>query len=214
MNYAYRLSAFLVFLFAVQPAMAIEEPAFDILSTTDDYEIRQYAPSIVAEIDVEGDMNKAGGDAFRVLAGYIFGKNQPGTKMAMTAPVTSQRAGDGERMNMTAPVMSTAADDGSKAYTYAFLMESKYSMDTLPKPLDPRVRLVEKPARVVAVRQYSGTWSSKNYRKNEELILAALHDNGVAISGRPYLARYNSPFTPWFLRRNEVIVEIEIPEHL
>ena len=189
--------------------MAIEEPAFEVLVTADDYEIRRYAPYIVAEVDVDGDMKKAGNDAFRILAGYIFGDNEPGEKMAMTAPVTTKPADQGQRMNMTAPVLSSAADHSTEAYTYAFVMESRYSMESLPKPLDPRIRLVEIPARVIAVRRYSGSWSNKNFLKNRDTLLAALEDDGVVLSGQPWLARYNSPLTPWFLRRNEVLVEIE-----
>ena len=196
----------LIVLLAAQPAMAIEEPAFDVLHATDDYEIRRYAPYIVAEVDVEGEAKKAGGDAFRILAGYIFGKNEPGTKMSMTAPVTSQPAG--ERMQMTAPVISDAPDSGRDSYTFAFVMESRYSMETLPKPTDPRIRLVEKPAQVMAARRYSGRWSDSNFRKNEAALLAALQADAVEMLGEIYLARYNSPFTPWFLRRNEVLVEV------
>lgn len=209
MKHAHRFLAILVFLLAMHPAMAIEEPAFDVLVTADDYEIRRYAPYIVAEVDVDGDMKKAGNDAFRILAGYIFGDNEPGQKMAMTAPVTTKPAGQGQRMNMTAPVLSSPADDSTEAYTYAFVMESRYSMEGLPKPLDSRIRLVEIPAKVVAARRYSGSWSNKNFLKNRDTLLAALQDDGVVPSGQPWLARYNSPFTPWFLRRNEVLVEIE-----
>lgn len=196
----------LIVLLAAQPAMAIEEPAFDVLHATDDYEIRRYAPYIVAEVDVDGELKKAGGDAFRILAGYIFGKNEPGTKMSMTAPVTSQPAG--ERMQMTAPVISDAPDSRRDSYTFAFVMESRYSMETLPKPTDPRIRLVEKPAQVMAARRYSGRWSDSNFRKNEAALLAALQADAVEMLGEIYLARYNSPFTPWFLRRNEVLVEV------
>ena len=209
MKHAHRYAAILVFLLAMHPAMAIEEPDFEVLVTADDYEIRRYAPYIVAEVDVDGDMKKAGNDAFRILAGYIFGDNEPGQKMAMTAPVTTKPAAQGQRMKMTAPVLSSAADDSTEAYTYAFVMESRYSMESLPKPLDSRIRLVEIPARVVAARRYSGSWSKKNFLKNEDALLAALQDDGVVLSGQPWLARYNSPLKPWFLRRNEVLVEIE-----
>ena len=209
MKHAHRYLAILVFLLAMQPAMAIEEPAFEVLVTADDYEIRRYAPYIVAEVDVDGDMKKTGNDAFRILAGYIFGGNEPGEKMAMTAPVTTKPAAQGQRMNMTAPVLSSPAADATEAYTYAFVMESRFSMESLPKPLDSRIRLVEIPSRVVAVRRYSGSWSNKNFLKNQDALLAALQDNSVVLSGQPWLARYNSPLKPWFLRRNEVLVEIE-----
>ena len=186
---------FFIFALMVQPAMAIEEPEFEVLKATDDYEVRLYVPHIVAEVDVEGNDGDPGRKAFKILAGYIFGDNEAETKMSMTAPVTSQADGEGERDH----------------YTYAFFMESRYTMDTLPKPMDARIRLVEKPARVVAARRYSGRWSTRNYQKHESALMAALANDGVVLSGEPYLARYNSPFTLWFMRRNELLVEIEWP---
>ena len=190
-----RQIVFFIFILMVQPAMAIEEPEFEVLQSNDDYEVRMYAPHIVAEVDVEGDDGDPGRAAFRILAGYIFGDNEAETKMSMTAPVTSQAGGESDR----------------ELYTYAFFMESEYTMETLPKPIDARIRLVEKPARVVAARRYSGSWSTSNYQKNESVLMAALANDGVVLSGEPYLARYNSPFTLWFMRRNELLVEIEWP---
>lgn len=190
-----RQIVFFIFILMVQPAMAIEEPEFEVLQSNDDYEVRMYAPHIVAEVDVEGDDGDPGRAAFRILAGYIFGDNEAETKMSMTAPVTSQAGGEGE----------------GELYTYAFFMESEYTMETLPKPMDARIRLVEKPARVVAARRYSGSWSTSNYQKNESVLMAALANDGVVLSGEPYLARYNSPFTLWFMRRNELLVEVEWP---
>ena len=207
----FRHIAFFLSLITVQSAMAIEEPAYEVLSSHDDYEVRRYAPYIVAEVDVPGGMNDAGREAFGILAGYIFGKNEPATKMQMTAPVTSRAGGEGERMKMTAPVMSDAPGGEREFHTYTFVMESRYTMETLPKPIDRRIRLVELPARVIAARRYSGRWSTRNYQKNEVALMAALEEAGVALSGKPYLARYNSPFTPWFLRRNELLVEIQWP---
>lgn len=111
-------------------------------------------------------------------------------------------------MNMTAPVTSTPADDDSRV-TYAFVMERKYTMDSLPAPTDPRIRIVERPARIMAVRRYSGGWSEKRYRENETALLDALQADRIEATGIPVFARYNAPFTPWFLRRNEVMIEID-----
>ena len=172
--------------------MAIEEPAFEVIHTTSDYEIRRYEPFIVAEVDVGGDMNKAGNRAFQILAGYIFGNNEPGEKMNMTAPVVSHEpAGDRD------------------TYTYAFVMESRYSMESLPAPVDPRIRIVQKPGRIIAARAYSGRWTEDNYRENEVVLVSKLAIDGLQTEGNPYLARYDSPMKPWFMRRNEVLVELD-----
>lgn len=186
-------------------AMAIEEPAYEVLLETKYYEVRRYQPYIVAEVDVDEDFKRAGNTAFRVLAGYIFGDNEPQQKMAMTAPVESSK---GVRMNMTAPVTAQAGD-GEGPYTYALVMERKYTMDTLPKPDNPDVRLVQRPERVVAVHRYSGSWSENRYREHEKRLLDALAVDRVETTGSPVFARYNAPFTPWFLRRNEIMVEID-----
>ena len=186
--------------------MAYEEPRYEVLERTDHYEVRRYEPYLVAEVDVQGDFGEAGNKAFRLLAGYIFGDNQADEKMSMTAPVESRPKGDNLRMSMTAPVTSTAS--AADQYTYAFVMERKYTLDTLPRPRNPRIRLGEQEARVMAVHRYSGRWTEENYRENEAKLLEALSADGRRPIGAPILARYNSPFTPWFMRRNEVMIEI------
>ena len=204
-----RLTVFLfAALMAAPDAMATEEPDYEVLLETKHYEIRRYKPYIVAEVDVEGDTGSAGNAAFRILAGYIFGNNEPGEKMAMTAPVESQQKEQGEKMAMTSPVLSDAPDAGKTEYTYAFVMEKKYTLDTLPVPLDPRIRIYEKPERTVAVRRFSGRWSEGNYRKHETALLEALATDRVSTTGAPMFARYNAPFTPWFMRRNEIQIEV------
>ena len=199
------LLVFLALTFPGSPAMAIEEPAYDVLLETKHYEVRRYPTYIVAEVDVDDDFKRAGNSAFRVLAGYIFGDNQPQQKMQMTAPVESR---EGVRMNMTAPVASQSRD-GDGVFTYSFVMERKYTMETLPKPTNPDIRLVERPERVMAVHRYSGTWSEERYEEHEKILLDALETDRVETKGAPVFARYNAPFTPWFLRRNEILIEIE-----
>jgi hypothetical protein len=189
-------------------AMAIEEPAYVVLLETKHYEVRRYASYIVAEVDVDDDFKRAGNSAFRVLAGYIFGDNEPRQKMQMTAPVESRQ---GVRMNMTAPVTSQSRD-GDGVFTYSFVMERKYTMDTLPKPTNRDIRLVERPERIMAVHRYSGTWSEERYEEHEKILLDALATDRVKRKAAPVFARYNAPFTPWFLRRNEIMVEIEWKE--
>ena len=162
--------------------MAIEEPEYEVLQTTGDIEFRRYAPYLVAEVTVSE--TNADSRAFRLLAGYIFGDNESGEKMSMTAPVETRGA------------------------DYAFVMERKYSLETLPKPDDERIQLRQRPSRVVAVRRFSGGWSERNISKHRQALLDDLAALGIETTGEPELARYNSPFTPWFLRRNEIIVPV------
>ena len=185
-------------------AMAIEEPQYTVVESGDNYEIRQYEPYIVAEVTVDGSLRQSGNSAFRILAGYIFGENRSSVKMNMTAPVESRSAG--ERMNMTAPVESV--DNGDGSYVYGFVMESRYTIDTLPMPLDQRIRIREVPARTMVVRSFTGMWTNGNYERHESELLDIVRDRDMQVVGNPVFARYNGPMTPFFMRRNEVMVEV------
>ena len=199
-------TALLIFLIPVM-AMAIEEPDYQVVGQYDDFELRLYAQYIVAEVDVQGEFNQSDNNAFRILAGYIFGDNSASEKMSMTAPVESTRTAKGEKMAMTAPVTATAASDDGQT-TYAFVMERKYTLQTLPVPNDSRIRIRSMPERTMAVHRYSGRWTEDKYLQKEEALRSALDAHGVQTVGDPVLARYNSPFSLPFLRRNEVMIEI------
>jgi len=200
------LSALGLFIIPVT-SMAIEEPEYKVVGHYADFELRLYAPYIVAEVDVRGNFDSAGSEAFRILAGYIFGDNAAAEKMAMTAPVEARATTEGEKMAMTAPVTTTAAEDSGE-YTYAFVMERKYSLQSLPVPNDERIRIRQVPARTMAAHRYSGRWTEEEYLRHKDLLLTELRAQGIQTVGQPILARYNSPFSLPFLRRNEVLVEI------
>ncbi len=210
-NLARTAGALLLVFISGGNVVAIEEPEYEVLEKRDGYEIRRYSPYIVAETVVQGGFEDVGNKAFRILAGYIFGDNSADEKMNMTAPVESRPADSSVKMNMTAPVTSERANDGSDQFAYRFVMERKYTLDTLPEPNDPRVQLRKVEARTVAVNRYSGSWSQSNYDEHEEELLTALRNDGIETVGEPTLARYNGPFTPWFLRRNEVMIDINWP---
>ena len=154
-----------------------------------------------------GEFDEAGKNAFRILAGYIFGDNTAAEKMAMTAPVESRPSAKGEKMSMTAPVTASSASDPHLT-TYTFVMERKYTLQTLPVPNDDRIRIRTVPERTMAVRRYSGRWTEDKYLQNEKSLQLALDANGIQTIGLPVLARYNSPFSLPFMRRNEVMIEI------
>lgn len=202
-----RLLSVVVLLTLGSIAMAIEEPDFEVLAKYDAYEVRRYAPYLVAEVDVAGEGSD--GRAFRILAGYIFGDNQKTEKMQMTAPVEARAKPPSEKMAMTAAVISGTRED--YITTFAFVMEGKYTLDTLPRPNDERIRLLERPERILAVRKYSGGWSKSRFAENKRYLLDALADDDIDVCGDSEWARYDSPFKPWFLRRNEIWIPIEWP---
>lgn len=189
-------------------AMAYEEPRYEIIRKTSEYELRRYEPYLVAETRVDGGFDSAGDKAFSILASYIFGDNKRSEKMRMTAPVES-RPTESVRMNMTVPVTSQDNDEGGDSYTYRFVMERAYSRATLPVPNDPRVTIRSMEPRLMAVHRFSGRWTEQNYDRHEKQLLDALAVDGIEIGGVPIFARYNAPFVPWFLRRNEVMVEVD-----
>lgn len=181
-------------------AFAVEEPRHERLRTLgEDVELRRYAPYVVAEVVLDAGPAEAGNQAFPILAGYIFGKNQGERKMAMTAPVTQTAAP--VKLAMTAPVTQRATDRGTRVQ---FVLPADVTLATAPLPLDPRVQLREEPATTWAVIRYTGTWSQTRYEEHLETLRRTLAAAGIESQGEPVWARYNGPMTPWFLRRNEI----------
>ena len=182
---------------------AIEEPDYEVIRKFDNVELRHYAPYVVAEVVLDTPAEDAGSQAFPILAGYIFGKNKGEKKFAMTAPVTQTAvsASAPVRMDMTAPVTQVAVAGGTRVQ---FVLPKGVTLATAPEPVDPRVQLRLVPADTWAVIQYSGTWSQSNYQEHLDQLKVILEAAGVTTQGEPVLARYNSPFTPWFMRRNEI----------
>ncbi|MGI9220557.1 MAG: SOUL family heme-binding protein [Woeseiaceae bacterium] len=210
-----KFANYMLLLLILLPAMsmALEEPEYQVIEQHEDFELRRYDSYLIAEVDVAGGFDNAGNNAFKILAGYIFGDNEVAEKMAMTAPVESRPAASNEKMSMTAPVTSTDADSQGMT-TYAFVMERKYTLDSLPRPLDDRIRIRVVPERTMAVRRYSGRWVESKYQQHQEALLSALAARDVQTLGNPVLARYNSPFSLPFMRRNEVMIEVVNNESL
>lgn len=193
----------LLTLLGTAPAVqAIEEPAFELLRQLGEVQVRQYAPYVVAEVLVEGPADDAGSQAFPILAGYIFGKNQGERKLAMTAPVIQAAAP--VKLAMTAPVIQAAADGGRSGQVVQFVLPRDVTLATAPVPIDARVTVREVPGRQVAVIRYSGLWSAANYAQHLDKLTTTLRGAGLAWTGEPVFSRYDPPITPWFLRRNEI----------
>jgi hypothetical protein len=191
-------------LFVGRAAMAIEEAEYAVVEKEGDFELRRYEPFIVAETLVEGDFSEVGNVGFRRLYDYISGKNRKQASIPMTAPVTQEARS--EKISMTAPV---AQEKVGGKWRITFMMPSQYTMETLPAPLDPNVKLKRESERIVAAIRYSGTWSQKRYNEKEALLFDWVRKRGFKAVGEPIFARYNSPFMPWFLRRNEVLIPVK-----
>ena len=184
--------------------MAIEEASYTVVKQDGRFEICDYASHILAEIVVDGDLEQAGNKAFNPLFRYISGDNRAHNKVAMTAPVSQEPMK--EKIQMTAPVGQQRVQD---KWVVSFMMPASYSLETLPEPVDPKIKLRQVPAHRMATVRYSGFWSEKAYLSNKKALEAWMHDGGLVSSGEPVWARYNSPFTLWFLRRNEILIPVK-----
>lgn len=178
---------------------AYEEPAYVVERVHDGLEVRRYAPTVEARVTVPGAYNQAVTAAFRVLAGYIFGGNEPNASIAMTTPVSAQPAG--ARIAMTTPVSAAAAADG---WTVAFTMPSSWTLATLPRPKDPRVQLVEVPGGVWAVRAFGGRASDGVVTQELAALDRAAAAAGVTLAGAPVVSQFDPPWVLGAWRRNEV----------
>ena len=168
---------------SVPVAQGIEEPEYELLTTVGEVEIREYVPTIQAVTVTRGSNS-----GFRRLAGYIFGGNESNQSIAMTAPVQQSLSGNQQEM--------------------AFTMPAEYSWDELPAPEDARVELREVPGRTAAVIRFGGWATSGKVKKMQRELVKMLDYQGIEMVSEPVLNQYNPPWTPPFMRRNEIMVEI------
>lgn len=204
MKYIFTMVSFVTILLAgVLSVMATEEAPYRVLKSDGIFELREYEPQILAEVIVDGDIEDAGNTAFKPLYKYISGDNRSRSRISMTAPVSQESRG--EKIAMTAPVSQEKIQG---RWAVSFMMPASYTMETIPVPNNPAIKLRQVPARTVAAVRYSGFWSEDKYQLNRNKLEAWMRDNKFTPAGEPVWARYNGPFTPWFLRRNEIMIPV------
>ena len=204
MKYLFTIvSAVTILLTGGMNVMATEEAPYKVLKSDDIFELREYEPHILAEVVVDADLEGAGNKAFRRLFKYISGDNHTSDKISMTAPVSQES--QGEKIAMTAPV---SQENIQGKWAVSFMMPASYTMESLPVPDDPGITLRQVPARRIATVRYSGFWSEEKYLLNKEKLEGWMRDNKLTTAGEPIWARYNPPFTLWFLRRNEILIPV------
>jgi hypothetical protein len=184
----------------------VEKADYAVVKKMNGYEIREYPAHIVAQTTVQGSYGESMSKGFRIVAGYIFGGNTKKESIAMTAPVVAKKGGNTpERIAMTAPVVATIEGD---AQIVSFGMPRSYTLETLPAPNDPRVKIVMIPAKKHAVLRFSWYRSGDRVKRMQEKLLSALTRDNVAVKGGLAYAGYNAPWTPPWMNRNEVLAEI------
>ena len=196
----------LLTLIAGETLMAIEEAKHQVILKDGPFELREYEPHILAEVEISGDMESASSQAFRPLFNYISGENRKQEKVAMTTPVAQEQAS--EKISMTTPVSQERKSD---AWAISFMMPASYSMETIPTPTNSQVKIRQVPARKVATIRYSGFWDEKGYSSHKAKLESWIADQGLEIAGPAIWARFNAPYTPWFMRRNEVQIPVLSP---
>jgi len=184
--------------------VGIEKSKYSVLERQGRFELRLYEPCIVAETVVASDFGEAGSIAFGPLYKYISGENRTRESIAMTAQVGQEARS--EKIAMTAPVVQERSGD---KWVVSFLMPAKYTMQTLPEPLDSAVTLKEIPSRKMASVKYSGSWSQKRYEGHHGRLEEFIENKKWTIVGEPVFARYDPPFQLAFFRRNEVLIPVE-----
>lgn len=184
--------------------MSIETPQYHLVLEDKPFEIRKYEPFITAEVQVSAeDYNAAANRGFSPLANFIFGSNIARQKISMTSPVTAAR--ESQKIAMTAPVTVT----GERSFTVAFTMPRQFTLETLPEPVDKSISFKQHSARTMAVIRFSGQFNQRNCVRRIAQLRDWIKERGYKAAGEPLIAGYDPPFTPWFLKHNEVMIEVE-----
>lgn len=201
----------LLLLMTTLNANAIEMPDYEVVYTDGSVEYRQYEPYIVAETVVKNSSSYRGSsnEGFMRLLRYITGANESQSDIAMTTPV--QQKPPSEKIDMTAPVQRNETEEG---WRVAFMLPSSFTMDTAPTPTNNEISLRLIPKQLMAVIRYSGRWTERNFNRHKEQLLESLEESNIKTIGVAESAAYDAPYVLPFLRRNEVMIEVNsLPNH-
>ncbi|MBX9952721.1 MAG: heme-binding protein [Candidatus Obscuribacterales bacterium] len=190
--------------FSSRSEASTREVPYQVKDSDHSFEIREYPSRIVAEVEVSGARERALSEAFQTLAGYLFGKSRPKDPVALSKSVSDRNAK--VKLTMTVPVTTQSVGNDGQTIKMRFFMPPEYSMDKLPIPDDKRVKVFELPAQRIAVLKFSGSARKDNFDRHLITLRKMLDSRGLSPTGEPYEAYYNPPFTPIFLKRNEICI--------
>lgn len=186
--------------------MATDEPEFKLILKEDKFEIREYSPKIIAQVEVFGDFDDASSKGFKILADYIFGNNTStdgNSRIEMTAPVEMEPLP--QKINMTKPVLNEGSDNN---WIVSFIMPNEFTLETLPKPNNKSIKILSLPKEKYAVIVFSGLVRESSYLEKEKLLNQFIKEKKLKTSGEIKIARYNPPWTLPFFRRNELMIKV------
>ncbi len=167
-----------------------EKQQFALVQDFGDFEIRRYAPHVLMQVEVQGDFMSAGNAAFGPLVSYISGRNESGKKFAMTAPVIQEPS-------------------AANRHLVSFVLPAGTKAEDAPKPANAAVSTIDVDEKLVAVRKFGGGWNEKRFEAEGAKLLTALTQKGFKTNGNLYWARFDPPWKPSFLKRNEVLIDLE-----
>ena len=186
--------------------MATDEPKFTLVLKEDKFEIREYAPKIIAQVKVYGDFDDASSKGFKILADYIFGNNESidgNSRIEMTAPVEMEAVS--QKIDMTTPVLT---EGNNNTWFISFIMHDNFTLATLPKPNNKEIKIISLPREKYAVIVFSGLIRESSYQEKENLLNKFIKEKNLKTSGKIKIARYNPPWTLPFFRRNELMIKV------
>lgn len=186
--------------------MATDEPEFKTILKEGKIEIREYAPKIIAQVEVFGDFDEASSKGFKILADYIFGNNiskDGNSRIEMTAPVEMEPLS--QKINMTKPVLTEGNDN---TWIVSFIMPNEFTLETLPQPNDKGIKISRLPKEKYAIIIFSGLVRESSYQEKENLLTQFIKIKKLKTSGEIKIARYNPPWTLPFFRRNELMIKV------
>ena len=184
-----------------------EQQKYRVLQSRGDFELREYAPCVVADVVVTGSAEQASNEAFRPLFNYISGANRSAVSLAMTAPVIQKP--NSEKLAMTAPVIQEAA--GDEQWIVSFVLPDDRPLNDYPVPSDSKVTLRQLPQELAAALRWSGRWTSSNVAERTIELRRSIEAEGWQIAGDPRWARFDPPWKPPFARRNEIVIPVQVP---
>ena len=186
--------------------MATDEPKFTLVLKEDKFEIREYAPKIIAQVEVYGDFDDASSKGFKILADYIFGNNESidgNSRIEMTAPVEMEAVS--QKIDMTTPILT---EGNNNTWVISFIMPDNFTLATLPKPNNKEIKIISLPREKYAVIVFSGLIRESSYQEKENLLNKFIKEKNLNTSGEIKIARYNPPWTLPFFRRNELMIKV------
>jgi len=186
--------------------MATDEPKFTLVLKEDKFEIREYAPKIIAQVKVYGDFDDASSKGFKILADYIFGNNESidgNSRIEMTAPVEMEAVS--QKIDMTTPILT---EGNNNTWVISFIMPDNFTLATLPKPNNKEIKIISLPREKYAVIVFSGLIRESSYQEKENLLNKFIKEKNLNTSGEIKIARYNPPWTLPFFRRNELMIKV------